>query len=110
METTEDYCARIGSRDALEGRQKARLSGNLNRTIPIRRKGMGGRQAHPLACQCEECIPDEVREWLKTRSVVTKGMYSAIPPKPNKVKVITKKVNPPRKRESKWQSRGRSGN
>lgn len=112
-ETTEQWLARIGSREAMEARQMKRLDGDLNAPLKGARglaavvRELGGRKEHPLTCKCIVCIPDWLREDMKTWPKVTPGMYNAIP---RTVTVIKSKDQAPKKRRSKWEKRGTSGN
>lgn len=105
------------SRRDLEQRKADRLAGKLN--PPVRgTHGLAnivakaaGRKPHPLTCQCATCLPDWLREEMKSWPVVTPGMYEASPRPAKPVTVLpSKEVGRPRRR-SKWSGqRGNSGN
>lgn len=110
MESTEDWMRRIGSRAAHEKRVELRLAGVVN--APIRKTGdlntLG--RPHSLYCKCEVCVPDWLKEEMKSWPVVTKGMYEAAPRKAKPVTVIASTSAEPSRRRSKWEQRGTSGN
>jgi len=62
MESTEDYCKRIGSREAMEERQRERLAGNINKKLyGERNAGMAlallTTDGHQWKCECYLCRP-----------------------------------------------------
>lgn len=112
METTEQWLARIGSKEAFEQRVKERLSGRLNAPIKGTRglanlvgEMTGAIEKHKISCQCEQCVPDEVKEWMEARN-------------PQKFeKIESKPVEQPKGKKGfkqpvrKWsEQRGRSSN
>lgn len=63
-EGTQQWLARIGSRKAMEERQRLRLEGKLNAAMRgirglgnIVGKMTGTRKTHPLDCGCPRCRP-----------------------------------------------------
>ncbi len=110
METTEEYFARIGSREAMEKRQTERLAGKLNKQLPRGRPSThGGTVGHPWECECELCRP-----WLWSdgekidtdRDKPTGNWHEKLPDAP----VVVPATAGAKKKASKWQSRGRSSN
>lgn len=107
MESSEEWMRRIGSKGAHKRRVELRLAGVMN--APVRRQSdlntLG--RPHSLYCKCEVCVPDWLKEEMKSWPVVTKGMYER-QDRPVTV-VSSKSAEPPRKR-GKWEQRGTSGN
>lgn len=110
MESTEDWMKRIGGNEALEQRILLRRSMKLNRPIPVRGlaalvgERTGAFKKHSLFCKCEDCIPPEIEEWM-----VEMKKWNLLLSDPRPVTVIPTKPEP-KKRKSKWQQRGNSGN
>lgn len=121
-ESTEDWCRRIGSKKAMEERQAERMAGELNAPI----KGAHGlaqivgkmtgalKKPHSLACQCETCIPEEIKPWIvemkKWDLTISPGKpkpHTIIPPSTLSSQPKGKGFPVPVKR---WQQRGSSGN
>lgn len=69
-ESYEDSLRRSFTRGAMEQRQGDRIALKLNaptrgvRGLSNIVGAMCGRDVHPLACQCIECVPDSVRVWM----------------------------------------------
>ena len=104
-ESTEDWMKRIGSKQAMEKRQKLRMEGKLNVPIKVSRDH-SGLEKHSLYCKCERCIPPEIQDWIKNE--LPKYNLDISKPKPHTI--IPSEMKTPKKR-SKWNDkRGRSSN
>lgn len=118
MESTHDWCARIGSREAMDERQALRLAGKCNKPIRPRphRTGLRTTHGHPWECECDMCRPwlwsdgnkiDSDRPELKAKYAKLKKRKAAHEP-PKLIVVPSQPV--PKRRGKRWRNKGTSGN
>lgn len=112
-ETTEDWLRRIGSAEAMEKRQEQRIAGKLNPQVKgphglgvLVGKRTGAGKKHSLTCECDKCIPLEIKMWIaemKKWDLTIEGNSRPV------TVIIPAKT--PGKKAKKWNSnRGRSSN
>ncbi len=92
-ESTADYCARIGSRALMDERQRLRLAGTINRKLP------------PVGFA--KCVQHLLRLAGK-RTIAEPEPLPLLAPRP--VTVIHSPDTAPKKKRSRWEQRGTSGN
>lgn len=97
IETTRQWLARIGSKEAMENRQKMRLSGEMN--APLR----GPRSLRDCAKYLQE------HGLIKSRKLAPSTKQDPPAPKP-KPHIIIPSAAVPAKQKKDWQKRGRSSN
>lgn len=94
-ESVDEWLARIGSKEAMRERQRARLEGEINQRV---------KRPHGLS----KCV-QELQRRAGKQTVVESDPLPDLPPKP--ITVITSKSQEPGKRRSKWaEQRGTSSN